>query len=391
MLRERRHDLVLEQAVELLAVGVVGDAVDRPADVGRIALRPPAVEHREVEDAVHAPPSSRSFPTPRADAAACSARRRSRGRASARGRCRSSRGRRSGPRARSRPSSTISCITSLPGTSAGCALPATTIWSGQREQPLDVGEDEAGALVGGEPPGEADRQQLAVDPRALCEARLRRRVDAARARPASDLPRRLPARLVGRRLGSHARVAEELGERGIEPGADVDAVRDVPDRRLPAGPEPLPHLARDLAVQCGDRRSRARRGGARAASARSRAPRLPRPSASSSSRPRPASSASGADVADDELLVEDLVPGRHGCVGGEDRGAANVLERRGRLHPAGDERHARARSAGTPNGPRSGGRRSARSRVRRALGRRRRRGGAPGGSGARDRRRRARR
>ena len=41
----RGYDVLLEQTVELVAVGVVGGAVDRPADVGRIALRPPAVEH----------------------------------------------------------------------------------------------------------------------------------------------------------------------------------------------------------------------------------------------------------------------------------------------------------------------------------------------------------
>ena len=49
---ERRHDLLLEQPVELLAIGLVGGAFDRPADVGRVALRPPAVEHREIQDAV---------------------------------------------------------------------------------------------------------------------------------------------------------------------------------------------------------------------------------------------------------------------------------------------------------------------------------------------------
>ena len=44
-----------------------------------------------------------------------------------------------------------------------------------------------------------------------------------------------------------------------------------------------------------------------------------------------------ADIPGDELLVEDLVPGGHRCVRGEDRRAADVLERRRRLHPVGDE------------------------------------------------------
>ena len=121
----------------------------------------------------------------------------------------------------------------------------------QRQQPLDVREDEPGSLVGGEAAREADRQPVAVDPRALGEARLRGGVDAPD-RVGRRLAGRLPVRLVGRRLAAHAREAEQLGEGGVEPAAEMDAVRDVADRRLLPGPERRPHLARDLAVQVGD-------------------------------------------------------------------------------------------------------------------------------------------
>src|SRR5205814_8272190 len=47
VVEEARHDLILEQSIQLLRVGVVGDALDRPADLAFVGLGPPTVEHRE--------------------------------------------------------------------------------------------------------------------------------------------------------------------------------------------------------------------------------------------------------------------------------------------------------------------------------------------------------
>ena len=63
----------------------------------------------------------------------------------------------------------MSWITPWPGRSAGWALPAKTIWTGrsvvpqQARQPLQVGEQQRGALVGREPAREADRQDRRVE------------------------------------------------------------------------------------------------------------------------------------------------------------------------------------------------------------------------------------
>ena len=95
-----RHDLVLEEPVEVLGVGPVLGALvgvrlaaaDRPAVVAGPALVPPAVEDADVDDAVLRPPSCPHVPTPRAAGAGCSARRRRPGRGSGRSACRSPRG-----------------------------------------------------------------------------------------------------------------------------------------------------------------------------------------------------------------------------------------------------------------------------------------------------------
>ena len=143
-------------------------------------------------------------------------------------------------------------------------------------------------------------------PARLGEARLARRVDAPEL-VRVELPRRRPVRLVGRRLGTNAGGAEQLGQVGIEPGAEVDAVRDVADRRVLA--ELAPHLARDVAVQVRDavrlrreaERERREAEAALVAEAAEGEQLLGR-EAGCSGEP--------TDVAGDELLAEDLVAGR---------------------------------------------------------------------------------
>ena len=216
-------------------------------------------------------------------------------------------------------------------------MPATTIWTGSASSRSTSREDEPGSLVGREAAREADRQPVAVDPRPLGEARLRGGVDAPdgvgaapRGRPPSS-PRRAapPARTPAN--------AEQLGEGRVEPAAEMDAVRDVADRRLLPGPERRPHLARDLAVQVGDA---VRRGGEPQREGRqpeaglvAEAPELEQPLGVEA-----ALGGEIADVADDELLVEDLVARRHRCVRREDGGAPDRLERVVGLGAGRDER-----------------------------------------------------
>ena len=206
----------------------------------------------------------------------------------------------------------------------------------QRQQPLDVREDEAGSLVGGEAAREADRQPVAVDAGTLAEPRLRGGVDAPD-RLGRGVAGRLPVRLVGRRLGTHAGEAEQLGEGGIEPGAEMDAVRDVADGRLLSGPERRPHLARNLAVQIGDAvgvGGEAQREGRQAeAGLVAEATQLQQALAV-----EPALGGEIADVADDEFLVEDLVARRNRRVRREDGRPADRLERVVGVRPIRDER-----------------------------------------------------
>ena len=117
----------------------------------------------------------------------------------------------------------------------------------------------------------------------------------------------------------------------------MDAVRDVPDRRLLPGPERRPHLARDLAVQVGDAvrvgGEPQREGRQAEAGLVAEAPELEQPLVV-----EPRFGGEVADVADHELLVEDLVAGRDGRVGREDGGAADRLERVVGLRAGRDER-----------------------------------------------------
>ncbi len=151
---------------------------------------------------------------------------------------------------------------------------------------------------------------------------------------------RLPVRLVRRRLRADTGLAQQVGERGVEPRAQVDAVRDVADRRgasVAVGPEPRPHLAGDLAVELGDAVREAgepeREGRQAEARLLAGAPELEQRRAVDAGR-----GGEPADVALDELLAEDLVPGRHGRVRREDRRPADVLDRVTRRRPLLDER-----------------------------------------------------
>ena len=120
--------------------------------------------------------------------------------------------------------------------------------------------------------------------------------------------------------------AEQLGEGRVEPGAEMDAVRDVADRRLLAGPERRPHLARDLAVQIGDT---VRVGGEAQREGRQPEAGLVAEAAQlqQALAVEPALGGEVADVADDELLVEDLVARRNRRVRREDGRPPDRLER----------------------------------------------------------------
>jgi len=195
----------------------------------------------------------------------------------------------------------------------------------KREQPLEIGEDEAGALVRREAAREADGQPVGVEPGQPGEPRLERRVHVPE-RVRVELVDGLPTAFVGRSLGPHPDGAEQIVELGCEPGAEVDAVRDVPDLRLLARPERRPHLACDFTVQLGDGV-----GGGREPERERRQPEAVRPRGAAELEERVArqTRAAGevARVAEDELVVEHLVARRHRRVRGEDRRPADALQR----------------------------------------------------------------
>ena len=158
----------------------------------------------------------------------------------------------------------------------------------QREQALDVGEDEPGALVGREAAGEADRQPLAVDP-----AR-----SASRAFAAAWTRQWLvgPASRDCLQFASSGARREDARYRSSSPSAGSSQVpMCTPFVTWPigslAGPERRPHLPRHLAVQIGYA------VGIRGKTQRERShaeaglvPKRPRSSSAWSSRPASASS-----------------------------------------------------------------------------------------------------
>ena len=175
------------------------------------------------------------------------------------------------------------CMTSLPGASWGCALPATTIWTGsassrsrsEKTSParLYVAKRRAKPIVRRSGSSAAQTSEPLLELGVHVPERL-----------GVELEHGVPAAVGGRRLGAYADRAQELVELRREPRAEVHAVRDVADRRLRARPQPGPHLARNLAVQLRDavrvgreperQRRQAEAVGA-AAAARARAARRP--------------------------------------------------------------------------------------------------------------------
>ena len=107
-------------------------------------------------------------------------------------------------------------------------------------EPVGTAEEEVGALVGREAAGEADREDV--------------RVELARAAGIDDEPQIRRSQLACA-LELRVRVAEQAFELAGEPRPLVDAVRDRGDRDLVDAllrPEPVPHLARDRAVELRD-------------------------------------------------------------------------------------------------------------------------------------------
>ena len=212
-------------------------------------------------------------------------------------------------------------------------------------QPRRVGEEEGRALVRREPPREADRERVRIEREqaAAAAAELPLEppagdVDELALAPCVELPqllvgetaRRAPA--VGVRIAVDVRAprAEDVRELGADPGRAVDAVRDRADRHVGVvalRPHVGPHLARDASVQRRDtvregRGAEGERGEAEAVlvAVRAREPEqvLPHPAVALDRC---------AEVAPHELGVEDLVPGGHRRVRGEDRRRPDLLDR----------------------------------------------------------------
>ena len=162
----------------------------------------------------------------------------------------------------------ICCITSLPGLSCGCALPATTTCTGSASSRSSSLKTRPARLYVAKRRAKPIVSRCGIEVRQPREARLRGGVHAPE-RVVVELARLVPRRLGRRRRGVDACVEEQLRQRGLEPRAEVHAVRDVPDLGVDTF-ERRPHLARDLAVQLRDAVRVARRAAATSASARSR-------------------------------------------------------------------------------------------------------------------------
>ena len=146
----------------------------------------------------------------------------------------------------------------------------------QGVQPVEVLKHEVGPLVGGEPPSEADREDVRIEHRLRhldCLVALTAAAALPRETAADELEQQVLEGVV--RLPELARVAlvdllpdvglahaaepvvredavVELQHLPRQPRGHVDAVGDVPDRHLlldPPGPEVGPHLAADVAVE----------------------------------------------------------------------------------------------------------------------------------------------
>ena len=222
-------------------------------------------------------------------------------------------------------------------------------------EPLRIAEHQLGALVAGEAPREADRHRVGIEQRAgRDDARgADALLDPPLPRPLADegkeiAPQSLtdgPQLLVGNREDAFpqrrivvpiepvgAEVGgEQVGEVRGDPGRHVDAVGDVRDRTVRlrhVRPHRRKHRARHRAVQPADRVGRS--GGAdgqgghveQHAAAVVVGPEREKPFAVGAERPPAA-----GQVRFDHAERKRVVARRHRRVGGEHRGAADLLER----------------------------------------------------------------
>ena len=126
-----------------------------------------------------------------------------------------------------------------PGRSAGCALPAITIWTGRSvvgqdaRQPLLVAEEEVGPLVGREPPGEADGQRLRVeDARAPRAGRRATRRGARTGAPAGRSMKSVSSRFCCMCAAHRSSSSIALQRRRATRGPARSSPRDAPMRAL---------------------------------------------------------------------------------------------------------------------------------------------------------------
>ena len=130
------------------------------------------------------------------------------------------------------------CRWCLPASSAGCALPAKTNWTGRAaavqdaRQPIGVAEDEVGALVAGEAAREADRQRVRIEQRA----------GGDHARRAAARPSIAVARALADELEQIACAALRALPRAPRPGSSST----FPDRRILV---PLAPVGAQVAVE----------------------------------------------------------------------------------------------------------------------------------------------
>ena len=336
----RREHLLLEHRVERLRVGLVllrlapgFRAADRePAGRG-VRLRPPAVEDRAVEhavqrglharrarrlvgpprrvqpevDALHEPPRERHLVVLEEDDAS-----------------------RRGGLAREVHDELDQILALLVGRVrlAGDEHLDRPLGIGEElREPLGTAEEEARALVRREAAGEADREDVGVE--LARAAGLDDEPEQTLLRAAVRCPE-IVRRQLARALELRIRVAEQGLELRREPRPLVDAVRDRGDRNLVdarLGPEPVPHLPRDRAVQLRDAVRVLRRAERERREPEALVVRLDLAEREEIVPGEAAALDEPAEARLHEPGIEDLVPGRHRRVRREDRRRAQSLDR----------------------------------------------------------------